>query len=61
MHFPLSWHHLTNNYMKNNPKNDYVVNVKKVEISSEICQHLQNLQIYPSSEQNSEFEYLVER
>ena len=61
VHFPVSKHHLTNIYVKENSNTDCIVNVKGVEISNELGQNLPGLQIYSNFAQNSESESLTER
>ena len=46
--------HLTDSYMKENPNNDCVVNVKHFEICYELGQNLSGWQIYPSTESPKE-------
>ena len=61
VYFPVSKHLLTNNSMKENSNNDYVVKVKSVENKNKLGQNLSGLQIYPSVAQNNESESLAER
>ena len=59
--FPVSKYHLTNINMKERSNTDCVLNKKSVEVSNELGQSLQGVQIYPNFSQNSESESFVER
>ena len=61
VYFPVSKYHLTNINMKESSNTDYIVNKKSVEISNELGQSLQGVQIYPNYGQNSESESLTGR
>ena len=61
VYFPASKYHLTNIYMKEISNKNFVVNVKRVEISNELSQSSPGVQIYPNLSQNSEFESLAGR
>ena len=57
----VSGYYLTNINMKESSNSDCVVNKESVEISNELGQSLQGVQIYPNYGQNSESESLTGR